>query len=264
MLIHRLNALEDNYIWIIQLAQDIWIVDPGESQGLIELIDQKQWQPRGILLTHHHYDHTNGVEDLLARWPKMDIYAGHLMQKPYITHRLKQDDQIQLGDQTLQILETPGHTLDHIAFYNAQALFCGDTLFAGGCGRVFEGTAEQMTESLLKLRQLGDNTQVYCGHEYTLTNLNFALIAEAKNPDIQVRQRDVRALTKAKQACVPSSLGLEKRTNPFLRFDQMPLSGNIAQHCGQDFNKMTPASLFAQLRSWKDALDKTGELDEQF
>lgn len=262
MQVQGLNALSDNYIWIITQQKNIWVVDPGESQPLLKLIKQNQWQLQGILLTHHHWDHTNGVEDLLAEFPQARVYAGHLTNKTYITDSLKQGDKIQVGGETLSVLETPGHTLDHIAYFNDQVLFCGDTLFAGGCGRVFEGTAEQMTESLLKLRAIEADVWVYCGHEYTLANMNFAVIAEPDNADIQARRDQVRADTQASKPCVPSKLLTEKHTNPFLHFDQTPLSVNIAQHCGQESPKMTPPKLFAELRAWKDALDATGELDE--
>lgn len=262
MQVQGLEALSDNYIWIISEQKNIWVVDPGESQPLLNLIEQNQWQLQGILLTHHHWDHTNGVEDLLAAFPKARVYASHLTNKTYITDALQQGDQIQVAGETLNVLETPGHTLDHIAYFNDQVLFCGDTLFAGGCGRVFEGTAEQMTESLLKLRAIKQDVEVYCGHEYTLANMNFAAIAEPENADILARRDQVRVDTLAKKPCVPSKLSLEKHTNPFLHFDQTPLSVNIAQHCGQESHKMTPSTLFAELRAWKDALDATGELDE--
>lgn len=262
MQVEGLNALSDNYIWIITQQKNIWVVDPGESQPLLNLIAQNQWQLQGILLTHHHWDHTDGVEGLLAKFPQARVYAGRLTNRTYITDALKQGDQIQIAGETLQVLETPGHTLDHIAYFNDQVLFCGDTLFAGGCGRVFEGTPQQMTESLLKLRDIKQDVWVYCGHEYTLANMNFAAIAEPENPDILGRRDQVRADTLAKKPCVPSKLSLEKLTNPFLHFDQTPLSVNIAQHCGQESHKMTPTDLFAELRAWKDALDATGELDE--
>lgn len=262
MQVQGLNALSDNYIWIITQPPNIWVVDPGESQPLLTLIEQNQWQLQGILLTHHHWDHTNGVDDLLAAFPNARIYASHLTDKAYITDRLKEGDQIQVAGETLHILETPGHTLDHIAYFNDQVLFSGDTLFAGGCGRVFEGTAAQMSDSLLKLRAIKQDVEVYCGHEYTLANMNFAAIAEPDKADILARRDQVRADTLAKKPCVPSKLSIEKTTNPFLHFDQMPLSVNIARHCGQESLKMTPSALFAELRAWKDALDATGELDQ--
>lgn len=262
MQIQGLNALSDNYIWILCEQQNIWVVDPGESQPLLDLIKKNNWQLQGILVTHHHGDHTDGIANLLAVFPNAEVYAGRQTQKPYITRHLSEGDDIQVLGQNFKVIETPGHTLDHIAYYNESVLFCGDTLFAGGCGRVFEGTAEQMTRSLLKLRALNDNIWVYCGHEYTLANMNFAAIAEPTNPAVLDRRQIVRQKTQSQQACVPSNLGEEKQTNPFLHFDQAPLSGNIAKRCGQETHNMTPTKLFAELRAWKDALDVTGELDE--
>lgn len=257
-----LNAFSDNYIWVMSHNHQAWVVDPGESRQVLDYLKQHQLELKGILLTHHHYDHTDGVEDLLNVYPEVDVYAGHLMQKPYITHTLKQGDRIQIANETFKVIETPGHTLDHIAYVSDRWLLCGDTLFAGGCGRVFEGTAQQMTDSLLKLRALNDDLLVYCAHEYTLANLNFALIAEPENPKIEPRFLRDRQKRIQNQPCVPSTLLEEKQTNPFLRFDLEPLSGNISRYKIDTSKNLSQDQLFAQLRAWKDALDKTGELEE--
>lgn len=258
-----IRALEDNYIWIIEHRHQAWVVDPGESEPVLRWLNEHQCNLAGILITHHHYDHTNGVEALLNRYPNIQVYAGHLTDKPYITQRLKQGDQITIADSVFQVLETPGHTLDHLSFYNDQALFCGDTLFTAGCGRVFEGTAQQMADSLLKLRALDDNLLVYCGHEYSLTNINFARIAEPDNQAIKQRHQQIKQKYQQHQACVPSFLGEEKQTNPFLRFDQKPLSSNISDHHKQSHSLSQYFDFFAALRAWKDELDRTGELDER-
>ena len=262
MQVTGLNALSDNYIWVIHNEHQAWVVDPGESHPVLAFLSAHNLVLKGILITHHHYDHTDGVENLIQAFPDINVYAGTQTEKPYITHRLKQGDQIVLANKTLQIIETPGHTLDHIAYVSDQWLFCGDTLFTGGCGRVFEGTAQQMSDSLLKLRSLDDQLLVYCGHEYTLTNLNFARIAEPQNPEIETRYKIDRQKRINNQPCVPSNLHQEKLTNPFLRFDLEPLSGNITQRMGRVDQKPTQDQLFAELRAWKDSLDKTGELEE--
>lgn len=256
-----LNALSDNYIWILHENDQAWVVDPGESKPVLHFLAQHKLKLQAILITHHHFDHTAGIEDLLKHEPTLDIFAGHLCPKPYVNQLVKQDDEIQLGTVKLRVIETPGHTLDHVSYVSDQFLFCGDTLFTAGCGRIFEGTAEQMTESLLKLRALDDGLQVFCGHEYTLTNLNFAKTAEPNNPQIEARYKIEREKHLNHQACVPSSLGEEKRTNPFLRFDQEPLSVNISHRLNKDKSSLTKTNLFAELRAWKDILDQTGELE---
>ncbi|UQB43296.1 hydroxyacylglutathione hydrolase [Thiomicrospira microaerophila] len=258
--IHSIPAFEDNYIWLLESDHQAWVVDPGQAEPVLAQLAKLGLTLTGILLTHHHYDHTDGVEKLLECYSKSKVYAGYLMQKPYITHRVKQGDHIQIANTQLSVLETPGHTLDHIAFYNDQVLFCGDTLFTGGCGRVFEGSAQQMTDSLLKLRALPDSLSVYCGHEYTLSNMNFALRAEPDNLQIAQRLSQVREKRKIHQACVPSKLKEEKLTNPFLRFDLEPLATELAKR-NQTQAKLTSSDLFAICRAWKDQLDKTGELD---
>jgi len=261
--IHRLPALTDNYIWLIESGDKAWVVDPGDAHPVLEKLAKLNLTLIGILLTHHHYDHTDGVEALLEAFPIARVYAGALMKKPYITDYLTEGDKLSFEGFELHVLETPGHTLDHIAFYNDYALFSGDTLFAGGCGRVFEGTSEQMSHSLLKLRNLKDNLKVYCGHEYTLANMNFARIAEPNNITIALRRDDVRDQTLIHQPCVPSELGIEKQTNPFLRFDLTPLADSLKARIDRTENSMNSSQLFQACRNWKDQLDKTDILDDR-
>lgn len=265
-----LNSRSDNYIWVLHgkdlTHNQIWVVDPGEAKPVLDYISANNLSLQGILLTHHHYDHTEGVEEILANFPKIEVYGGRLMDKPYLTKRLQENDQITIFGESFQVFETPGHTLDHISFASKQVLFCGDVIFGAGCGRVFEGTAEQMAQSLLKLRQLDDKLDVYCGHEYTISNLNFAKIAEPDNQSIKNRYQNDREKRLANLPTIPSKLGLEKQTNPFLRFDLQPLSSTIANNFltpnNQAESRAQNADLFANLRAWKDQLDQTGELDE--
>jgi len=267
-----LHAFEDNYIWVMQKDSHIWVVDPGEAQPVLDYLKQTQTQLAGILVTHHHWDHTQGIKQLKQQFPKCEIIASPKTQQALpelpITHLVQQGDKIAAAGVIFEVIETPGHTLDHIAFFysggdHPPVLFCGDTLFTAGCGRLFEGTPQQMTQTLLTLRNLPDSTLIYCGHEYTLTNINFAAIAEPHNAEIRKRQQQVIMRYQQKQNCVPETLGIEKKTNPFLRFDLEPLKQTLYNKRSLCFQKDTlnKADLFTLVRTWKDQLDATGELE---
>ncbi len=261
MHVHGLRALSDNYIWLIQHAHQAWVIDPGAAEPVLRFLNEHELTLSGILLTHHHADHTAGVDTLVANTPGIPVYANPLTPHHAINRPVQHGQHLQLGPWTLQAIATPGHTLDHLCFVGEDALFSGDTLFSGGCGRLFEGSAQQMATSLLTLRDLDDRLAVYCGHEYTLSNLNFALRAEPNNAALRARYQQTVTAYQHQQACVPSSLGLEKQTNPFLRFDLTELKPQIIEY-GQLYEKETDsASLFGTLRAWKDTLDQTGELD---
>ena len=174
--IKPIKALSDNYIWLVTTNEGSIVIDPGESKQIIDLVKSNEIDLEGILITHHHYDHTNGIEEIL-KYKKVEVF-GPKNNVNAITKRVKQNDVFNLIGLKFEVIETPGHTLDHIAFYclkdEKSILFCGDTLFSGGCGRVFEGTYSQMYESLKKLSKLPEDTQIFCGHEYTSSNLQFA------------------------------------------------------------------------------------------
>ncbi|HID00375.1 MAG TPA: hydroxyacylglutathione hydrolase [Piscirickettsiaceae bacterium] len=257
MQIHGLRALDDNYIWLLQHDKTAWVVDPGDATVVLTALENLGLHLHGILITHHHYDHTQGVTDLLDHLGPMPVYGPVNSRFDAIDQPLKEGDRLALEGWILNVLQTPGHTLDHISFVNSQAAFTGDTLFTAGCGRLFEGTAEQMAASLKKLRTLPDDTLVYCGHEYTWANIHFAAQAEPDNPDILTRMAQTIANYKQGQPCVPAPMGLEKATNPFLRFDHAPLRQTLLERGAEE----TDASLFATLRAWKDNLDATGELE---
>ena len=176
--IKPIKALSDNYIWLVTTNEGSIVIDPGESKQIIDLVKSNEIDLEGILITHHHYDHTNGIEEIL-KYKKVEVY-GPKNNVNSITKRVKQNDVFNLIGLKFEVIETPGHTLDHIAFYclkdEKSILFCGDTLFSGGCGRVFEGTYSQMYESLKKLSKLPEDTQIFCGHEYTSSNLQLSLI----------------------------------------------------------------------------------------
>jgi len=253
-------AFNDNYIWFIhglpeKYAQDqIIIVDPGAASPVIEAIESFDYIPQAIFITHHHADHTGGIAELLEKYD-IPVYGPNNENIPYITHKLTEKSSVSLPLMGLDfnILDVPGHTKGHISFYGHQLLFIGDTLFAGGCGRIFEGTAQQMHLSLCKLLDLDDNTLVYCAHEYTQDNLNFANRVEPDNQLLGQRIEQTQILRQSNQPTVPSSLKLEKQTNPFLRFNCDSVKTAAETFAGQSLDN--PAEVFKIVRYWKDTLD---------
>jgi len=221
-------AFQDNYIWLIANNQHAVVVDPGEAAPVIAYLKQHQLTLDGILITHHHADHIGGVDDLLA-YQACKVYAPQKEQYLF-AHQAVTDKQIvQLANLNLnlEVIELPGHTLGHVAYYGANSLFCGDTLFGAGCGRLFEGTPTQMFHSLQKLADLPPETAVYCAHEYTERNLQFALTLEPNNPNLIDRIHQTKNLRAAHQPSLPSSVGLELLTNPFLRCDSEEIAETI-------------------------------------
>lgn len=254
-------AFEDNYIWLIRQngKSHVAIVDPGDAKPVIAAIEKHGLEPVAILITHHHWDHTGGIDDLLSRYP-MTVYGPARESIPYMTQPLTEGNVVHIPemDAQFQVLDVPGHTAGHIAYYHVGndgpgLLFCGDTLFAGGCGRLFEGTAEQMHHSLSKILALPDDTQVFCAHEYTEANLTFARIAEPENQDLLDRQANVQKLRQMGEPTVPSLLGVEKATNPFLRFNEPTIVQAAEAFAGRSLPNA--AAVFGTVRHWKDTLD---------
>lgn len=257
-----LPTRSDNYTWVLQsdtFPGQAWIVDPGESEKVTAYLQQNALELAGILLTHHHYDHTDGIPALLETFGNVTIIGNARGPIPVVTQHVEGGETIQIFDWTFDVLATPGHCHEHIVFYHPEALLCGDAMFAGGCGLSWTQGPEWMASSLLKLRELNDDCLVYCGHEYTYANLNFAKLAEPDNEAIAKRAADVKQKTQQNLPCVPSPLGLEKQTNPFLRFDSTPLREQLLQRDDCPSNDST--DLFWCLRQWKNRLDRTGELE---
>ncbi|HZD39642.1 MAG TPA: hydroxyacylglutathione hydrolase [Terriglobales bacterium] len=253
MKIVQISLLRDNYGYLLvcEKTGEAAIVDPSESEPVLRRIAEENVSLAAILNTHHHRDHTGGNEEILAHH-SVDVY-GHNSDReriPAITHGLDEGDPVKIGELSGKVLFIPGHTTGHVAYLFGNNLFCGDTLFTGGCGRLFEGTPEQMHASLMKLVMLPDDTKVYCGHEYTENNLRFALTLEPKNYKLMSRFERVQALRARGASTVPATLEEEKQTNPFLRWDSKELRESLKR----DFPRLAldPVSVFAQVRKLKD------------
>lgn len=245
-------ALEDNYIWIVvnSKRRSALVVDPGAAAPVLAYLQKQHLVLRGILLTHHHGDHTNGVADLVQAYPVPIVGSIH-SRYANANHRIQDGECFRLNSDFPEItaIAIPGHTLDHMAYRMENAVFSGDTLFAGGCGRLFEGSAEQMFESLAKLSAQPDHTQIYCGHEYTVANLRFAKKVEPHNQALLERLEHTEALRRQHQPTLPSRLEEEKRTNPFLRCDVDAVKQTVSAYVGRALH--TPVEVFAALRQWK-------------
>ncbi|HLP99149.1 MAG TPA: hydroxyacylglutathione hydrolase [Sideroxyarcus sp.] len=216
--ITAIPALRDNYIWAIHDDRSAVVVDPGEAQPVLDFLAARGLQLRGILCTHRHHDHVDGIEELRGVY-NVPVYGRSHPKNPHITNDLREGDRLQLAQPQIafDIIETPGHLEGHIAFIAPGLLFCGDVMFGGGCGKNFEGTLEELHHSLQRLAALPDDTLVYCAHEYTAYNLPFALACEPDNPAIRQRIAETKRLREANLPSVPSTIALEKATNPYLR-----------------------------------------------
>ena len=244
------SAFTDNYIWVIHDQYYAVVVDPGEAKPVLDFLEQKKLKLTAILNTHHHIDHVGGNLELLQQF-QIPVYGPGSEAIPTVTHRLKEGDSVYLSEFSLRlnILDIPGHTAGHIAYYGANLLFCGDTLFSCGCGRLFEGTAQQMYISLNKLAGLPDKTGVYCGHEYTLANINFARLVEPENQAITQLQISAEKQRKSNLPTLPSTIAMEKACNPFLRCNQPEVIRNASNYAGKSLTD--PVSVFAAIREWK-------------
>jgi len=245
-------AFSDNYIWLVSTGGETCaVVDPGDAEPVLRALNRDALRLSSILLTHHHPDHTGGVAEL-AKAGGVAVYGPHDPRIPGQTRSYSEGERVGLDDLGLsfEVLEVPGHTSTHIAFFGHGCLFCGDTLFSVGCGRLFEGTAEQMQESLDKLAALPPDTRVYCAHEYTLSNCDFALQVEPDNPALIRRASEVEAARAAGRGTVPTTLAQEMAVNPFLRTRKEA----IVQAARKRNPGVEPgASTLAEIRAWKDS-----------
>ncbi len=250
-----LPAFNDNYIWMMRVDHRAWVVDPGEADPVLQALHRHGLSLEGILITHHHSDHTGGIRGLRAA-TGAEVHGPAKEAIPHPYHPHPDGDSIEVMGTTFTVMEVPGHTAGHIAWVGQPAqqaplLFCGDTLFSAGCGRLFEGTAEQMHQSLQTLANLPDNTRVCCAHEYTLSNLRFAAVIEPDNLEIASHTALCRQWREQGKPTLPSTIGLEKRINPFLRAQEPAVWAAVMGYDPHITNH--PVSVFGTLRQWKNA-----------
>ena len=221
-------AFQDNYIWMIQNGNHVAVVDPGDAAPVISTLQKENLTLDAILITHHHNDHIGGVQNLLKEF-QTQVFAPANESFDFPHQPVHENDLIQLPNLrlNLSVLDIPGHTIGHVAYYGLNHLFCGDTLFGGGCGRLFEGTYEQLFNSLQKLAALPGETLVYCAHEYTEQNLRFAIQVDSENPALIDRIAFTKKIRASNTPSLPSSIGLEKTTNPFLRCDNQMIASTL-------------------------------------
>jgi hydroxyacylglutathione hydrolase len=243
-------AFRDNYMWTLRDAKHAAVVDPGEAAPVLAYLAKEKLTLVAILATHHHPDHVGGIAELVAA-RKVPVFGPKGEPIPELTHPVGQGDTAKIAEfsASFDVLGIPGHTRAHVAYYGLGSLFCGDTLFACGCGRVFEGTPEQMLQSLDKLAALPDATKVYCGHEYTLANIQFARNVDPDNQALAAREEQVRKLRDAGKPSLPSTLGEERATNPFLRCAEPAVVESANKYLGA--RVADPVRVFAAIRDWK-------------
>lgn len=239
-------AFSDNYIWMLHARGQAVVVDPGDAAPVLQQLSASGLQLHSILITHHHHDHIGGV-DVLQQETGAQVYAPAREAYPFPHQPVRQGDQIILDflPLTLEVMDVPGHTLGHVAYYGAKLLFCGDTLFSAGCGRLFEGTPAQMLDSLDKLAALPAETAVYCTHEYTEHNLKFARQLDPDNPALLARQAQVAGLRQQGLPSLPSTLAIERDSNPFLR-----CSSPAIQHAS-GIKDANPLAVFTAIREMR-------------
>ncbi|WGL55458.1 hydroxyacylglutathione hydrolase [Kluyvera intermedia] len=249
MNLNSIPAFQDNYIWVLNDETGrCLIVDPGEATPVLKAIEANNWLPEAILLTHHHNDHVGGVAELHRRFPNLIVYGPEETRNKGTTKIVADGDRINILEHEFHVFATPGHTSGHVCFYSAPWFFCGDTLFSGGCGRLFEGTAAQMYQSLQRINALPEDTLICCAHEYTLSNMKFALSVLPHDVFINEYYREVNELRVKNQMTLPTTLKKERKINLFLRTDDIDLINEI----DKETKLLQSEQRFAWLRSKKD------------
>ena len=248
-----LPSLSDNYIWLIINDENssAIIIDPGSSEPCTHFLEQEGIKPVAILVTHRHWDHVNGIEKLVHEY-NIPVYGPSTEYIPCLTKALKPDDSFNIGgfDLRFNVIDLSGHTAGHIGYLTEGMFFCGDTLFSGGCGRLFDGTAAQLHASLQRILELPRDLTIYCTHEYTVDNLHFAQTVEPDNEEIQIRLDEALALREKHQPTLPITINQEVSYNPFLRTDKESIRHAVARHSGQKIENSEDC--FRYLRMWKD------------
>lgn len=249
-------AFRDNYVWLLRRGDQAAVVDPGEAAPVLARLAEQGLTLCAVLVTHHHADHVGGIAELRARFPEVAVYGPADEAIATLTHRLRDGDRLELPGlgACFEVLAVPGHTRGHLAYYDRNhqgcgALFCGDTLFSAGCGRLFEGTPQDMQRSLARLMALPPETRIYCAHEYTEANLHFAAAVEPDNPDIAAYAHRVAELRAAGQPSLPTTLAQEARINPFVRWNAPAVQEAAARQRGHAVSG--PVEVFAAIREWK-------------
>lgn len=244
-------AFRDNYIWLLAAGGAAIAVDPGDAAPVRTALSQRQLNLSAVLVTHHHPDHAGGAAALAAEY-RCPVYGPAREMIPALTRTVKEGDEVLIGalGARFRVLDVPGHTAGHVAYHGHNIVFCGDTLFSAGCGRLFEGTAAQMSESLAKLAALPGQTAVCCGHEYTLANLRFAQAVEPGNPDILAYAQGAKGMREQGKPTLPSRIALERQVNPFLRCAEPSAAAAASRRAGRTVSD--PVEVFAVIRDWKD------------
>jgi hydroxyacylglutathione hydrolase len=252
MAIHAVAAFKDNYIWIVEDGRHAVAVDPGDARPVHAFLEKNGLALTAVLATHHHADHVGGLPELAQRW-KCPTFGPAREVAAHLDHRFSEGERFTVPGIGIElaVLDIPAHTAGHIALYNTEMLFCGDTLFACGCGRLFEGTPEQMVDSLAKLARLPGSTRVYCGHEYTLANIKFAQAVEPGNAALAERAKREAAKRDKGLPTLPSTVADELATNPFLRCAEPEVIASAERHAGRRL--AGPIEVFAEIRAWKNS-----------
>ncbi len=248
--VYPVRAFQDNYVWTLRRGSHAAVVDPGDAEPVLAYLRAQNLQLTAILNTHHHADHVGGNAELLEHC-KVPVYGPYDDRIPTVSRRVREGDRFTLEEfgVEFEVFEIPGHTRSHIAFYGSGMLYCGDTLFACGCGRLFEGTPAQMHASLAKLARLPAATRVYCGHEYTLSNIKFGQAVETGNAELAKWEQAAGAQRAKDEPTLPSTLAQEMLANPFLRCDQPEIIAAASKHAGRPLKDAV--SVLDALREWK-------------